>query len=101
MTPQRACHIDDVAPGEIIAVDVGERVAICNVEGTIYAFQDECTHAEASLADGWLDGGDVVCPFHMGRFSVATGAVTCLPAMTPLRTFPVSVEDGEVFVDVE
>lgn len=101
MTRRRACHIDDLGPGEIVAVDLGERVAVCNLEGTVYAFQDQCTHAEASLADGWLEGDEVVCPFHMGRFSVRTGAVTCLPAMAPLRTFPVSVEDGDVFVEID
>lgn len=101
MTRQRVCRIDDLEPGTIISADVGERVAVCKVEGTVYAFQDKCTHAKAWLSDGWLHGAEVVCPFHMGRFSVTTGAATCLPAMTALRTFPVSIEAGDVFVEME
>lgn len=73
-----------------IEVD-GVTVALARVDGTMYAFQDECTHASCSLTDGDIDGKHVVCPCHMGTFDIATGAVISGPPMKPLRTWKVSV----------
>lgn len=92
---------DDLAPGDIVSVEsAAERIAVCNVEGEFYAVSDMCTHAEAWLSDGWLDGAEIVCPYHMGRFSAQTGAVTCLPATRPLATYRVEAVDGELYVEV-
>jgi 3-phenylpropionate/trans-cinnamate dioxygenase ferredoxin component len=68
--------------------------------GEIFAISDTCSHEEVELSDGDLDGEDVECPAHGSRFNVRTGAVSGLPADKPVATYAVSVEDGEIFVEV-
>ena len=89
-------RIADVTPGQIklVAVD-GVEIAVYNVDGTFYATQNACTHAEGPLNEGKLDGAKVVCPWHDSCFDVKTGAVLVGPATEPLRTFTVTI-DGEI-----
>ena len=68
--------------------------------GEVFAISDLCSHEEIELSDGELDGEDVECPAHGSRFNVRTGAVSGLPANAPVATYPVSVEAGEIFVEV-
>lgn len=82
----------DQAPGEgeIATVEVdGTAVAVTRVDGALYAFQDECTHAACSLSEGEMEGRNVVCPCHMGTFDVTTGAVVSGPPPAPLKTWQV------------
>jgi 3-phenylpropionate/trans-cinnamate dioxygenase ferredoxin subunit len=86
---------DQLTPGKMIALEVtGERVTVYNVGGAFYATQDRCTHTDAPLSEGDLDGQVVTCPIHGSCFDVTTGAVNCGPAKTPLRTYQVVVEGG-------
>jgi nitrite reductase/ring-hydroxylating ferredoxin subunit len=64
----------------------------------VYAVSDVCTHLACSLADGRLEGEEVVCPCHSSRFSVIDGHVTAGPATMPLQTYDLRVVDGEVEV---
>jgi len=83
-------------PGEIGLVEVdGEEVAVYNVDGEFFATENGCTHVGGPLNEGELNGDEVVCPWHASCFNVKTGAVSCPPAKTPLRTFKVTVE-GEI-----
>lgn len=92
-------RVDDVGPGEGFGVDVnGAAVALWNVEGQYYATSDICTHEETSLSAGDLWGEVVECPLHGAQFDVRTGAVLSLPAIFPLPTYPVKVEDGTIYV---
>jgi len=59
-----------------------------------------CTHEEFNLSDGELWGMDVECPQHGSRFNLVTGKVTGLPAVIPAKTYPVSVEGDEVYIEV-
>jgi nitrite reductase/ring-hydroxylating ferredoxin subunit len=94
-----AAHVDDVGPGEGFQVEVnGAAVALWNVEGEFYATSDVCTHEETSLSAGDLWGEVVECPLHGAQFDVRTGAVLSLPAIFPLPTYPVKVEDGTIYV---
>jgi 3-phenylpropionate/trans-cinnamate dioxygenase ferredoxin component len=68
--------------------------------GEVFAISDTCSHEEVELSDGELDGEDVECPAHGSRFNVRTGEVSGLPADKPVATYAVSVEDGEIFVEV-
>lgn len=76
-------------------------VALCRVGGRLYAIEDVCTHDDGPLGGGPLEGHEVECPRHGARFDVRTGAVTRMPAIAPVRTFPVKVEGGEVFVELD
>jgi nitrite reductase/ring-hydroxylating ferredoxin subunit len=91
----------DVPPGVIAAVDVGgTRIAIANVGGSYYAFDDTCTHAQCSLAEGELSGTTVTCMCHGAEFDVRTGAVLAPPAPAPVRAYRVRVEAGALQVEV-
>jgi len=69
-------------------------------DDSFYAVDDVCTHENFLLSQGELFEFDVECPQHGSKFNVKTGKVTGLPAVIPTRTFPVTVEDGDVYVDV-
>jgi len=89
----------DVAPGEAKVYEVsGRRIALCNVEGTFYAIDDTCTHDGGPLGEGELHGGQIECPRHGARFDVRSGRAVALPAVMPVRSYPVQVEDGVVKV---
>ena len=91
----------DVPAGTAKVYEVGDRaIAVCNVDGTFYAIDDVCTHDEASLEQGFLEGCEIECPRHGARFDVRTGDVTALPAVVPIDTFPVRVEGDDIELDV-
>ena len=69
-------------------------------DGNFYAIGDTCTHEEFSLSEGELWGMEVECPQHGSRFNLLTGKVTGLPAVVPARTYPVSVEGEDVYIEV-
>ena len=88
-----------VMPDDPIKVQVGdEEIALYNVDGTIYATSNICTHAFASMVDGYQEGEEIECPLHEGRFNIKTGEALCAPVSEPLRTFEVKVEGGKVLV---
>jgi naphthalene 1,2-dioxygenase system ferredoxin subunit len=77
----------------------GEPVCLYNVSGTIYATHDLCTHGQASLADGFVDGEEIECPLHQGRFEIATGKAVRAPCTVDVRTYRVKIESGAVFLE--
>jgi 3-phenylpropionate/trans-cinnamate dioxygenase ferredoxin subunit len=89
----------DLPPGTMKRVDLdGRRILVANVAGRYCAVDDTCTHEDASLSRGVLRGQWVKCPLHGSRFNVCTGEVAEEPAETALRTYPVRVEDGQVWI---
>jgi nitrite reductase/ring-hydroxylating ferredoxin subunit len=98
---ERVASRDAVPPGKVVQVAAGgRRLALYNVAGSLYATDDRCTHAEASLSDGFLEGDEIECPLHQGRFHVPTGRALCFPATEDVETFPVRVEGDAVLVRV-
>ena len=93
-------ELSDIPDGESARVEGTVAIAVFNVDGELFAIDDTCTHQDASLADGWLDGCAVECPLHASCFDLRTGAVTGPPAKTGVRTHPVTVVDGRVRVAV-
>ena len=97
----RVCHIDDVAHGSMVKFEHGEWVlAIYNVDGQFYATDNACTHGPGALSEGELYGDVIECNFHGGQFNVRTGEVVGPPCLVPVKTYPVTVEDGQVFVSI-
>ena len=95
----RVARVGDVPAGEMLTVQVeGEDVVLANVDGEIYAFGGECTHRGGPLGEGLLEGDEVECPFHQGRFNVKTGAPTDGPPEDPVPTYQVQVEGDEIRV---
>jgi 3-phenylpropionate/trans-cinnamate dioxygenase ferredoxin subunit len=94
------CAVGDLPDGEAVRVEAEVPIAVFNVEGAFYAIDDTCTHQDASLVDGWLEGCTVECPLHASCFDLRTGEPTGPPAKKPVRTHKVVVEDGKVYVCV-
>jgi p-cumate 2,3-dioxygenase ferredoxin subunit len=96
------CATGDVASGEIrrAVLPSGHAVAIYNVDGQFFVTDDICSHGEASLSeDGVLDGYEVECSWHFGKFDVRTGEARAMPCELPIRSWPVKVEGDKVFID--
>ena len=75
-------------------------IAIYKAQGQFYATQDVCTHEHAYLSDGVVVGCVVECPFHQGRFDVRNGKALGAPVIVPLKTYPLKVIDGRIYVNV-
>lgn len=97
----RACAAGELDDGEALRVEAAIPVALFRVDGEFFATQDICSHGQSSLAEGYLDGDQVECLFHMATFCVKSGKATKLPANVDLRTFETKVESDDVFVFVE
>jgi 3-phenylpropionate/trans-cinnamate dioxygenase ferredoxin component len=92
--------LDEVVPGAPLLVRLDETpVCLVNVEGTVHAVHDICTHAFESLSAGWVEGDTIECPRHGAQFSLVTGEALTPPATRALPTFHVEVRDGRVLLD--
>ena len=92
----------DIAPGKVNVYEVaGRQIAVCNVDGTFYAIDDVCTHDGGPLDQGELLGNEIECPRHGACFDVTTGKVLTLPAVAPVRSYPVQVNGDEIMVEVD
>lgn len=98
----RVAGVEDVPAGTIRAVEVeGVSVALLNLDGTIFAVHDECTHERFPLSEGNFQDGELVCLLHGARFDVRTGAVLGPPAYEPVKTYEVSVEGSDIMVAID
>lgn len=95
----KVARVDEIPPGTVKAFELDfDRVAVVNLDGEFYAVSDICTHEHAYLSEGEIVDGAIECPLHGSRFDIRTGRVLALPAVVPLKTYPVKVEDGEIYV---
>lgn len=94
--------IDRIPQGSARCVEVaGREVALFNLAGTVYAIDDRCSHEDAPLSEGEIEGETVVCPWHLARFEIKTGKVLSAPACADVETFAVRVVDGVVQVALD
>jgi 3-phenylpropionate/trans-cinnamate dioxygenase ferredoxin component len=100
MALRRVCKKSEVAPGEVKRIE-NPAIAVFNVEGTLFAISDTCTHAEASLSEGRVDGETVECPLHGACFDLRTGEALTPPAVEPVQTFPVILQEDEIYVEIK
>jgi nitrite reductase/ring-hydroxylating ferredoxin subunit len=97
----RLCRTEDVAPGTALKVETGDlALAVFNLDGAFYVIDDQCTHGPGSLSEGYIEDDVIECNFHNGQFNIRTGEVMSPPCVVPVRTYPTSVEDGEVYIVV-
>ena len=93
---------DDVPQDDVIGIDVGGRdIALYGVDGQVYATDNLCTHGHARLCDGFLEGHEIECPLHQGRFDVRSGAPSCAPVTEAVRSYPVKIEGGRVWLALD
>ncbi|HEY5791348.1 MAG TPA: non-heme iron oxygenase ferredoxin subunit [Gammaproteobacteria bacterium] len=97
---QPVAPVEAIPPGRFVAVTVaGIPLLVANVDGTFYAVADLCTHEDYPLSYGCLDGDRIKCSLHGSRFCLRTGQPQEEPAVDPVATFRVAVEQGQVWVD--
>ena len=105
LTSVDLCSVDDVPAGQIrqFPVDgLDVAVAVANVEGEFFAFEDRCTHGEASLAEeGELSGHIVECGWHGGQFDIRSGVPMASPCTVDLKTYQIEVREGRVHLRLQ
>jgi naphthalene 1,2-dioxygenase ferredoxin component len=93
---------DAVPQDDVIGVAVdGRDIALYGVGDEVYATDNICTHGHARLCEGFVDGHEIECPLHQGKFDVRTGVPTCAPATEALKSYPVKIEGGRVWLAVD
>lgn len=101
MALHRAVSKKDLAPGQAISVSIDNKnIALFNVEGNIYAMDNECNHAGAPLCEGELSGNVITCPWHGASFDVTSGKVLGAPAFDNLPTYKVIIEGDDIKVEI-
>ena len=96
------CKTDEIAPGTALKVEAnGLTLAVFNLNGHFFAMEDLCSHGPGSLSEGYIEGEEVECDFHNGRFNIKTGEVTAPPCMIPQKVYAVTVEGGTLFIKPE
>ncbi len=89
----------EVPEGRPEVFEIEDRhIAVYRLDGAYYAIEDICTHDGGPLAEGELDGQEVICPRHGARFDIKSGAATCMPAITPVESYPVRVEGDDLLI---
>ena len=97
------CATEDVEEGAIrqAVLSDGHKLALYRLGEDLFATDDTCTHAEASLSeDGCVVGEKVECGWHYGQFEIRTGRATLWPCTKALRTWPLKIIDGHVHVEL-
>ena len=87
----------DPAEQKIIEVN-SQRILVACLDGQFYAVESQCTHVLFDLDDAPIEEGVITCPYHGAQFCLKTGAALRAPAVSGLKTYPVKVEDGKIFV---
>ena len=91
----------DLDDGEAVQVLVGRKeIAIYNLEVEFYATDDICSHAYASLADGYVEGDQIECPLHGGCFNIKTGKAMTPPLTEDIKTYEVKIDGENIMVGV-
>jgi 3-phenylpropionate/trans-cinnamate dioxygenase ferredoxin subunit len=99
MPLHRVCAVSDLPPGGVKRID-DPAIAVFNVEGTLFAISNICTHAEGLLSEGTIEGEIVECPLHGATFDLRSGEALTPPAVESVRTYPVIRQGDEIYVEV-
>jgi naphthalene 1,2-dioxygenase ferredoxin component len=92
----------DLPTDDVVGLEVGDHdIAIYTVGDQVYATDNVCTHGQARLSDGFLEGCEIECPLHQGKFDVRDGRPLCEPVTDALRSYAVKIEGGRVLVCVD
>ncbi len=92
----------DVPTDDVIGiVAAGRQIALYGTNGEVFATDNICSHGQAELCDGFLEGYEIECPMHQGRFDIRTGQPACAPVTEAIRSYPVKIEGGRVFLALD
>ena len=96
----KVCNQDQIKEGGVKALKILARnVAVFRLNGKLHGLEADCKHMRASIANGKIDGTIITCPAHGWRYDITTGE--CLTeAWAKLKTYPVDVVDGIVYIEI-
>ena len=93
----RVCATSELLPGELkVAWDGDTAIVVFNYDGDFYALNDCCTHEDASLSDGTIEGDEIECPMHGGAFEIKTGMPAAFPVVVPAQMYEVRVVGDDI-----
>ncbi len=103
MTATRVCGLDELSPATAkkVVVDGRPVAVVMDSAGAVHALGDTCTHGEISLSEGFVEDDAIECWAHGSKFELTTGKPRNFPAYEPVPVYTVTVENGDVLVDVE
>ena len=90
----------EIGTPQRVVVEGFPALAIFRLDDGCYVTDDICTHGMASLSEGFVEGDEIECPFHSGRFCIRDGRATAVPASEPIRCYPSRIIDGRVCIEV-
>lgn len=97
-----AAALAEVPEGDVIGVMVaGKDIALFEVDGEVFATDNICSHGHARLSDGFLEGREIECPLHQGRFDVCSGQALCAPLTENIKTYTVCIENMRVMLKLD
>jgi 3-phenylpropionate/trans-cinnamate dioxygenase ferredoxin component len=95
------CNEDDIDEEDLMRFDHdGRTFAVYFTEGKHYATDGMCTHEDQHLAEGFVMGDIIECPLHQGQFHIPTGKALAEPVCVDLKTYPVKVDDGKLYINL-
>ncbi len=101
MAAVKVCGVNDLSVSSAVKVTIdGVPIALVkDSAGDIHAIGDTCSHGEISLSEGFVEDDTLECWAHGSKFALATGTPQNVPAFEPVPVYPVTITDGEVYVD--
>jgi 3-phenylpropionate/trans-cinnamate dioxygenase ferredoxin component len=97
----KVANLSDLADGGRLSLELdGRAVLLFRIGDDVYAVEDVCTHDGQPLTDGAFVNGEIECPRHGARFDVKTGRAMCMPAVEPVRVYPVRISQGDIEVEL-
>ncbi len=94
-------RVGEIQPGELRYVEAGGKgICLANVDGEIVALDNACTHEQASLSDGAITRDRIECPLHGGAFDARSGEPLSYPAVFPVKTYRVEIDEDEIRVGI-
>lgn len=95
------CATADVEPDLPRRVEVADfpPLAVFQLADGYFVTSDTCTHGEASLAEGFVDGDEIECPWHSGKFCIRDGRATAFPAIEPIKVYRTQIVDGQICIE--
>lgn len=103
MSPRQVkiAEAETINPGQMLGIMIeNKQILLANIDGDIYAIDNQCSHEDALLYNGALKGDCVECPLHGSRFSFKTGQPMEEPATKPVQTYSVSRKPDGIYITV-
>lgn len=97
----KVCHVSDIPAGEMRCVEVRQvKLLVANTDQGFFVSDEMCTHEDARLCDGNLNGTLVKCPLHGSRFDLVSGKVLDDPAEEDLMVYPTTIDNQSVYIQL-